>query len=1414
MKTTIQHTLLTFAVTAGALLGGGTASWARSVEFNACNPAAISQNGTTVRALGMYNISPNGDFNRYVSSNGMNCWFGGTLGDKIFYEIRSTSLTNPTMAMMQKWNYPAYTRNGGMLSVPNKIECLSVTQAYNPVDKLIYGCFYNSGKTGWEFGSFNPDAFNTNMTRPVIKVLDKKWNAMAINGKGEIYAIDEDGDLHKVDAATGAMTRIGSTGLRPTKQGSAAFDMKIGDLFWSVVTADGAKIYSIDLATGTASPVLALPYGEQLQGLHIYRPDCPDAAPAYVDNLKFTFEGVSTSGKAEFTMPTILYDGTKASGNASYAININGKTVASGNAAYGEKVSVNIEAGAEGQLPVEVTASNAAGTGPANKTMLRLGYGTPASPTGFMVSHDGSKFSLRWNAVTTSADGCFIEPDKITYTVTRAPGDVVVAKDITATTLTDPIPVPETPKYYTYSVTANYHGHSSAPAVSPVQRLGSFTPPYSNTFDTASDAETFIVINSNNDVYEFRWAAGAMMLPASKTMNMNDWLITPPVKMEKGKAYILNIDAQGVYVNVKEKFEVKAGTEPTAAAMKTTVVAAKEVVLESEPTTGIFRPTADGIYHIGIHATTTKGSAALNISAISISEGLAVKAPCAVTSLKAVPAADGSHKATVSFIAPAKALDMSPLTAISKIEVYRGDKLVKTFDAPAKETPLEYTDALESAGNVTYTVVPYTEAGKGETSSVSVYVGVNTPGAPSGVTAVETDTEGTVYVTWQAPAVSADGFPMDPSLISYNLYSVAGGKKELVASGIKDTFYTHKAIEAGGSQQFMQYGVMGVTEKGEGPGAVSSLVAVGTSYKMPFTESFAYGSPSHIFGTEIVNGTSPEVIYWQQCTSGDINKYMASDDDNGFIAHYAKYTGQGGRLFTGKIKVEAEHPVLWLSTYSITADDKNILDVEVREPGAEWKKVNTSVVNDLSENQKAWGRLVIDLSEYKGKTVQLGFSFTTKSFAWSLLDDLRLYDAKGNDLALVTMAAPLVTPSGTSYAVECKVENAGSKESGSYTVNATFNGEKVATADGTALLPGKNRMATLVFDIPVNAADINTLKVTVDNAGDENAADNSREAEVAIANGDMPAVANLKAEKNDDRVLVSWEAPALSGVPAQTEGFEGMASWTTPGNAGWSFVDADNAPVTGITGLELPNIAINSRQSWWVMDRNLDAIKDEVDFRAKSGDKFMASMATANGTSSDDWAITPQLCGKAQSVAFWARSFHGRYPETFEVLYSKGSNKPADFVSLAKVENIPYAWTQYSFQLPADTRYAAVRKISPRGFMLYIDDFSYTGTETEALTLRGYHVAADGKVLTEQPVADMTYSLPATASKIAVWPVFDKGVGAMSEVAVSTGIDGIDADAAGQVRYFNLQGFEIAAPRNGEPAIMMTGNKIVKIIGK
>lgn len=48
----------------------------------------------------------------------------------------------------------------------------------------------------------------------------------------------------------------------------------------------------------------------------------------------------------------------------------------------------------------------------------------------------------------------------------------------------------------------------------------------------------------------------------------------------------------------------------------------------------------------------------------------------------------------------------------------------------------------------------------------------------------------------------------------------------------------------------------------------------------------------------------------------------------------------------------------------------------------------------------------------------------------------------------------------------------------------------------------------------------------------------------------------------------------------------------------------------------------------------------------------------------------------------------------------------------------------------------------------------------------------------------------------------------------ATGIDGISADDAQQVRYFNLQGMEIAAPVKGQLVIKMTGNKSEKLIAR
>lgn len=1360
----------------------GTAD-ARTVEFNACHPNAVKVGTTTVRAVGMHNISPSGYFTHFSATSSMNSMFAGVQGDGVYYEFKSNNATNPTMTQMQKWNTPAYTRNGSLITVPNNVACLPVAIAYNPVDKLLYGCFYTADKKGWELGSITPDQFNSNFKRPVIATLAKKWDAIAFTAEGKAYIIDIDGKLGTVNLNDGTITEIGSTGLVPTKSGSMTYDDFDGTLYWAVVTSDGSYICSVNPANAATKKILTLPYGEQLHGISIFTPAVNAKAPAYADNLKFTFEGTRTEGKASFTMPSTLFDGTKAEGEADYKVIIQGKQVAAGKAAYGAAVEVPVTSHTEGRLLAEVIVSNTAGNGPSNKIEINVGNGTPVAPSKVTATYADGKFHVQWPAVTASADGCFFDPAAVTYKVVRQPDGVTVAESVKDLSLDDEVAAPERIKTYYYEVTAIHAGKSSAPTASAKVTLGTLLPPYEENFTDDNMIAEYTILNSNNDGNTWmKISNGGMVIPASKTVVMNDWLITPAITLKGGEVYMMTLAMDAMYSNVNESFEVKMGQTATASGLKTAVLAKTNITADAAPIVMMLKPTADGKYYIGIHATSAKNSGALYVRNLKIDAGLSANAPQSVTDLKAVPASDGSTKVTVSFTAPTKALNGTDLTSLDKIEIYRGETLVNTFEAPEKGAALSFRDNPGKSGNVTYSVTAFNSDGKGLSAFVTCHAGVNLPAAPKNVKVALGAAEGMVKITWDTPTADVAGNPVDASLISFNLYTVVNGKRESVATGIKANEYTHKACEPGEAQRFVQYGVMAVTAKGEGPGAASALLPVGKRYTLPFNESVAYGSLSHIFGTDVISGTA-EVSYWQQTTSGEINKnYIAADGDNGMFAHYAKYQGQGARIFTGRISLEATSPMLWFSTYCIGDNHKGELTVVIREETeTEWHKLSGYIINQAVPTPKTWGRLAIDLSEWKGKNVQIGFEGKTSGFTWILLDDIRIFDAPAQDLAIASFKAPRITESGAGYTADVLVENSGKDETGAYKVALYLDDKEMASADGTALTSGKGNSHKLSFDYPVNAPQTANVTAKITASFDKVEANNvSEKAEVNVLRGSLPGVENLEAIQTNDGISVSWSAPAnLSGTPASAEDFESMESWSVKGSEGWTFIDNDGKGVVGITGLELPCVKAGDKLGWWVMDNTFDKVADEIDFRPYSGSKFLASMAVTDAPNADDWAVSPLLSGKLQTVGLWAKTFHGRFPESFEMLYSTTGNAVADFKSLAKVDKVPYAWTEYSFTLPEGAKYFAIRHTTSRGFMLYIDRVTFTpasGSE-KALQLQGYHVVADGKQLTESPVSATSYQLTAPASRIEVYPVYDLGTGAKAETSPKSGIEDSMASA-------------------------------------
>lgn len=118
-------------------------------------------------------------------------------------------------------------------------------------------------------------------------------------------------------------------------------------------------------------------------------------------------------------------------------------------------------------------------------------------------------------------------------------------------------------------------------------------------------------------------------------------------------------------------------------------------------------------------------------------------------------------------------------------------------------------------------------------------------------------------------------------------------------------------------------------------------------------------------------------------------------------------------------------------------------------------------------------------------------------------------------------------------------------------------------------------------------------------------------------------------------------------------------------------------------------------------------------------------------------------------------------------MVSGKDNTPASFKALKKYENIGAAWTLYEAEVPAGTKYAAIRCFSKGKMMMFIDDVTYIPAGELKLKVKGYNVWRDGKKLNETPVNSTEY-LAATSDEnehdYLVTVVYDKGESGRSNI--------------------------------------------------
>lgn len=949
--------------------------------------------------------------------------------------------------------------------------------------------------------------------------------------------------------------------------------------------------------------------------------------------------------------------------------------------------------------------------------------------------------------------------------------------------------------------------------------------PYSQTFDNAASFDNLTIINANDDIKEWEYQDGKACLWYNSNEAADDWLILPGMNMTEGMGYTISFDAWAHIGNqYPERIEVKYGMAPTVDGM-TDVVMEPTLLTnkENEPVHFEFtvKPNLTGLYFIGFHGISDPDQSRLFLDNIKVT-AMDLSVPAAPVSFTVTPDPMGSNKATISFIAPDKDLAGKTLSSIEKIEIFRGDDKIHTIENPAPGAELSYVDDGASRGMTTYRAAAYTASGRGADAFTTVFVGVNTPAPVPSVEVYESESKpGQVTLTWEEPTVDVDGNPINKDLITYEIVERNGiYSQTVIKSGIKGTTYTYQAVPAGEEQKFVQWGVYSYTENGTKHDTRTDMKAIGKPYPAPYTESFSNGEASSLLENKY-NGVDTD---WAIYTDEDKLGTSAQDGDNGFSGFVSEQQGEFAQLTLGKVSLAGvSSPALTFYLYNPTGvlgaiDD--LFEVDIFSNN-EWTPIYETKLCDLGKENK-WNRIVIPLQAYSGKTIQIRFLTGIINGGLILIDNIYIGELYKQNAAATSVTAPIQVRPNKEFNVEVTVENLGTEPFDNYTVTLYRGDKEIATEAGKAIIPSDEARVSFKDCLGVASDDKVTYSAVLTADHDQNVADNnSRTTTVTLVRSTLPAPEQLQTSVDKNTVTLRWNEPDMSALDNMqvTESFENATSWAINDLEGWKFVDGDDAETYSFQGYTYPGK--NEKMAYQIFDSASGPFATESGFDAVTGSKYLVSFCSKSGQN-DDWAISPELNGKAQTITLMASSFavgeYSHYYESFEVLYSTTGTEISDFMPAGEpVEEVPEKWTEYSFNLPEGAKYFAIHCTSKDKYVFMVDDVTFCPKpQVDRESFAGYNVYRDGERLNETPVKELTYvdnKVDRGDYTYVVTALFGDEESNISNLATAivtehldSGVDSIYSDDEEMV-IFDLMGRRLTKPVKGVNII--NGRKVI-----
>lgn len=385
------------------------------------------------------------------------------------------------------------------------------------------------------------------------------------------------------------------------------------------------------------------------------------------------------------------------------------------------------------------------------------------------------------------------------------------------------------------------------------------------------------------------------------------------------------------------------------------------------------------------------------------------------------------------------------------------------------------------------------------------------------------------------------------------------------------------------------------------------------------------------------------------------------------------------------------------SVQGTTTINKDTLYFEIKADNA-WHEL--AFISSAQSEGQSWERQRIVLSDYRGKTVNFRWRYSTVDYMGSgaSLDNILLEEAPTAGKAVINTTSWEAGDVNYNKAVTSAM------------LNLLNDGEEAMTITGVSFR-SSNFSTSLHKDLVLDSRESVDFNITF-------------------------AAGTTSALVEDEMTITFDNAPSIS-LPVSGNALSRYTRYFSFEDdefgsiapKGFTTVDTDHAATVSPVMINYPNIGTSYA---YIVINQLPA-PNGADWRniyPRSGNQLLATMATSDATEAVDWIISDQMTARDDAhFRFYAKSYDGDntyHPfAALTVLVSTTDNAVSSFSPISGFESVevPYknnsdsqtSWTEFDVDLSqyaGQPIYVAIRNNTPgQGFVTFFDDFYFENFE-------------------------------------------------------------------------------------------------------